>query len=114
MKTEVSAKITIQGESKSFNLTIDWDKLAEDEMRALAQRSIVIAWQNKHRVANEGQGEWPNENPTIKATDYRLGVRTQIVRDPVKMIEAGELSPEQLAALADIIKRKMEVGQVQE
>lgn len=112
MKTEVNAKITIKGESKPFNLTIDWDKMTEDELRALAQRSIVIAWQNKHRTANEGKGEWPSENPTIKAVDYRLGVRTQVVRDPVKMIEAGDLSPEQLAALAAIIQRKLQTGDV--
>ena len=107
MKTQVNAKITIQGESRPFALTIDWDKLTEEEMRALAQRSIVIAWQNRHRTANEGAGEWPSENPEIKATDYRLGVRTQIAKDPVKMVEAGELTPEQLAQLAEIIKRKM-------
>jgi hypothetical protein len=107
MKTTVNAKITIQGQSRPFNLTIDWDKMQEDEMRALAQRSIVIAWQNKHRVANEGAGEWPSSFPEIKAVDYRLGVRTQIVKDPVKMIEAGEFTPEQLAHLANLIKTKM-------
>lgn len=108
MKTEVKAKITIKKEAKPFNLTINWDGLSEDEMRALAQRSIVIAWQNKHRVANEGQGEWPSENPEIKATDYKLGSRTQIVRDPVKMIESGDLSKEDLQRLADIIRKKMQ------
>lgn len=112
MKTEVTAKITIQKESKSFPLTIDWEGMKEDELRALAQRSIVIAWQNKHRVANEGAGEWPSATPEIKAVDYRLGQRIQIQRDPVKMIEAGEFTPEQLQAFADLIKRKMEAGQV--
>lgn len=107
MKTDVKAKITIQKEARPFNLTIDWDGLSEEEMRALAQRSIVIAWQNRHRVANEGAGEWPTENPEIKATDYRLGVRTTIAKDPVKMIEAGDLSAEQLVALADIIRKKL-------
>jgi len=107
MKTELTAKITIKGESKSFPLTIDWDGLKEDEMRALAQRSIVIAWQNKHRTANEGEGEWPSENPEIKATDYRLGTRTQLVKDPVKMLEAGEFTPEQLEAFAAIIRKKL-------
>lgn len=108
MKTTVQAKITIKKEAKPFALTINWDGLSEDEMRALAQRSIVIAWQNKHRVANEGQGQWPDVDPEIKATDYRLGTRTQLVRDPVKMIEAGELSAEQLTQLADIIRKKMQ------
>ena len=108
MKTTVKAKITIKGESRPFDLSIDWDGLTEDEMRALAQRSIVIAWQNKHRVANEGEGLWPDNDPSIKATDYRLGTRTQIVKDPVKMIEAGDLSPEQLAQLAAIIQRKLQ------
>lgn len=107
MKTSVNAKITIQKESRPFNLTIDWEGLSEEDMRALAQRSIVIAWQNKHRVANEGSGEWPKDNPEIKATDYRLGVRTQIVRDPVKMLEAGEFTPEQLEHFAKIIRDKM-------
>ena len=110
MKTTVNAKITIQKESKPFALTINWEGLNEEDMRALAQRSIVIAWQNKHRVANEGSGEWPAENPEIKALDYRLGVRTQLVRDPVKMIEAGELSADQLKQLADIIRKKMQQG----
>ena len=107
MKTNVQAKITIQKEVRPFNLTIDWDGLTEEETRALAQRSIVIAWQNRHRVANEGQGEWPSENPEIKATDYRLGTRVAVAKDPVKMIEAGDLSPEQLAQLADIIRKKL-------
>lgn len=107
MKTEVSAKITIAKESKSFNLTIDWDGLAEEDMRALAQRSIVIAWQNKHRTANEGSGEWPKENPSIKAVDWKLGSRVQVQRDPVKMIEAGELSKEELERLSKLIAQKL-------
>lgn len=99
MKTTVNAKITIQKESKPFNLTIDWDGLTEDEMRALAQRSIVIAWQNKHRVANEGAGEWPDTDPNIKATDYRLGVRTHTV----KTLKVEEMTPDQLAHYTKLI-----------
>lgn len=108
MKTNVNAKITIQKESKTFPLTIDWDGLTEDEMRALAQRSIVIAWQNRHRVANEGAGEWPSENPTIKATDYRLGQRVTVQANPFKLVESGQMKPEELARLAELI-RKMQV-----
>ena len=103
MKTQVAAKITIQGVSKEFNLTIDWNKLSEDEMRALAQRSIVIAWQNEHRTANKGQGEWPKENPTIDAKDYSIG-RTRAPADPVKMIEGKELTQEELARLQKVLE----------
>lgn len=107
MKTNVNAKITIKNEAKAFLLSIDWDGLTEEEMRALAQRSIVIAWQNRHRVANEGNGEWPSKNPAIKATDFRLGQRVSVVRDPIQMIEAGEFTAEQLEHFADIIRQKM-------
>ena len=106
MKTQVDAKVTIKGEQKSFNLTLDWDGLSEDEMRALAQRSIVIAWQNEHRTANKGEGSWPSENPTVKATDYRIG-HTRAPVDPVKLIEAGQFTKEQLEAFAAIIRNKM-------
>jgi hypothetical protein len=113
MKTTVNAKITIQAVSKSFPLTIDWDGMSQEDERALAQRSIVIAWQNRHRVANNGQGEWPSENPSIKAVDYRLGVRVQTVRDPVKMVEAGELDEAALLNLQRAIERKIAAGKVQ-
>lgn len=99
MKTELKAKITIQKESRSFNLTIDWGKMTDEEMRALAQRSIVIAWQNKHRVANEGSGQWPAENPCINAVDYRLGTRTTTV----KTLQVDEMTVEQLAHYAQLI-----------
>lgn len=107
-KTTVNAKITIKGETKQFALSIDWEGMQPEEVQALAQRSIVIAYQNRKRIANEGNGEWPtSETPSIRAVDYRLGTRVQTVRDPVKMVEAGELDVNALTALREAIERKL-------
>jgi hypothetical protein len=111
MKTTVNAKITIKGETRSFPLTIDWDGLKPEEERAMAQRSLVIAYQNRHRTANKGEGSWPTQAElNVKATDHRVGQRLQVERDPVKILEAGEFTPEQLEQFAAIIRNKMKKG----
>lgn len=107
MKTNVNAKITIQKVTKEFPLVIDWDGLSTEDMRLMAQRSLVIAYQNKHRTADKGAGKWPTAAElNVKALDYRVGTRAQVERDPVKIVTAGELSAEQLAQLAEIIRKK--------
>ena len=107
MKTNVDAKITIKGVSREFPLTIDWDGLDLEDMRAMAQRSLVIAFQNGKRTANKGEGEWPTPAQcNIKAVDHKIGSRAKVERDPVKLIEAGALSAEQLAQLAKLIASK--------
>ena len=107
-KTTVNAKITIKNITKQYALSIDWEGMQPEEVQALAQRSIVIAFQNQKRVANNGEGGWPaSETPSIRAVDYRLGTRVQQVRDPVKMVEAGELDVSALTALREAIERKL-------
>ena len=108
MKTTVNAKITIKNVTRVFPITIDWDGLKPDDERAMAQRTIVISKQNRHRTANKGEGTWPTEAEcNIKATDFLIGSRLQVERDPVKIIEAGDLSLDQLTQLAALIKTKM-------
>ena len=107
MRTNVNAKITIAKVTKEFPLTIEWEGLSQEDMRAMAQRSLVIAFQNKHRTANKGAGSWPTTAEcSVKATDYRVGTRAVVERDPVKIVQAGELSADQLKELADIIRKK--------
>jgi hypothetical protein len=108
MKTQVSANITIAGIKRLFVFTIDWDGLSKEDERALAQRSIIIAAQNAHRTANKGAGSWPTEAQCqLKATDWVIGVRTPVERDPVKIVDKGELDMAQLKELEAIVARKL-------
>lgn len=93
-ETNVSAKTTIDKVSHHTNLTIDWTGVSEEQVQALAQRSIVIKWQNDNRT----NGRVPETSESIAASDYVLGVRKERVKmTPEQMLNA--LSPEERAAL---------------
>lgn len=93
-ETNVSAKTTIDKVSHHTNLTIDWNGVSEEQVQALAQRSIVIKWQNDNRT----NGRVPETSEKIEALDYVLGVRRERVKQtPEQMLAA--LSPEERAAL---------------
>ena len=50
-QTMTNAKVTIDNVTRKFQLVIDWNDVTEDELQAAAQKSIVIAAQNMHRIA---------------------------------------------------------------
>lgn len=93
-QTHVSANTTIDKVKHACNLVIDWTGVSEKEMQALAQRSIVIKWQNDNRI----EGRVPETREQISAKDYALGVRRQKEKEtPEQML--ARLSPEERAAL---------------
>ncbi len=115
MKTQVVAGITIAKVTREFTFTIDWDGVTQEDLQAWATRSIVIAKQNQHRTANKGAGSWPTEAEcNIKATDFRIGVRRPVVQDPVKLIEGGSLSTEELDRLGKLIAQKLAAAKAPE
>lgn len=95
LETHVSASTKVNKVSYKSNVTIDWTGMTDDDLQALAQRSIIIRKQNADRLT----GTMPEGEYTIKAVDYRIGVRTArpVNLTPEQMLEA--LSPEERAAL---------------
>lgn len=94
MKTMVSANTTIDKVKHPCNLEIDWTGVSEKDMQALAQRSIVIKWQNDNRI----EGRVPETRETLLAKDFVLGKRRERTKmTPEQML--ASLSPEERAAL---------------
>lgn len=94
-ETFVSASTKVNNIAHKSNVTIDWTGMTDDDLQALAQRSIIIRKQNADRLA----GVVPETEYVLKAVDYRIGVRTArpVNLTPEQMLAA--LSPEERAAL---------------
>lgn len=90
---EVDTRPAAGAESIKTNLTIDWSDMTEDDIRALAQQSLIVKLQGAWR-----KNGIPNGDHTVKAADYKIGVRAK--REPASL-EAmlQKLSPEDRAAL---------------
>lgn len=100
-ETFVTASTKINNVSHKSHVTIDWSGMTDDDVQALAQRSLVIRKQNADRT----KGVVPPERYTIKATDYKIGARTpQAPMDPREAL--AKLSPEEaLALLQEIVSK---------
>lgn len=91
--TEVATKQAAGAEAVTTNLTIDWEGMTDADLQALAQQALIV----------KAQGNWrkngiPAGDHTIKAADYKVGVRrAPQPKDLATMIAA--LSPEEKAAL---------------
>jgi hypothetical protein len=92
-QTFVSAKTTVNKLEHVSHVTIDWTGMTDDDVQALAQRSMIIRWQN----ANRTKEVIPNEKVTLKAVDYRLGVRLVAVESIEDKL--GKLSDEEFERL---------------
>lgn len=78
-ETHVTASTRINGVSHKSNVTINWDGMTEDDVQALAQRSLIIKKQNADRVA----GIVPESSYTLLASDYKIG--TRVVKAPLTL-----------------------------
>lgn len=85
-ETKVSMSTKIGKESHTSQLTINWEGMTSDDLQVLAQRSIVIRIQNGARTNNI----IPKKEYTVKAIDYRIGVRTArpVTLSAEQMLEA--------------------------
>lgn len=89
--TLVDCATTINEISHKSHVTIDWSGMTPADLQAIAEGRIVIKFQDEHRR----KGQVPPENVTLKATDFRVGVRRRMTaEDAVRL-----LTPEQLKAI---------------
>lgn len=101
-ETKVSTNNKLSSGKHPCAITINWSGLTDREMQELAQRTIIIAWQQRLRQADVA----PPAELTLNADDYKLGMRH--VRgevSPVKLVDS--LTPEQLEQYAKLIAEKL-------
>lgn len=93
-ETFVSASTLVNKIKHKSDVTIDWSGMTEDDLQALAQRSIVIRKQNADRQA----GIIPPESYRLLATDFKIGARVPKQAPDIKQLMAA-LSEEERANL---------------
>lgn len=102
LETFVSANTTIDKVKHVSNVTLDWSGVTLDEMQALAQRSVIIKWQNDNRV----EGVIPESAVTIRVADHVLGTRKKRAPESIDS-QISKLTPEQLQVLMQKIAEKL-------
>lgn len=91
--TTIETKANKEAEAVKTELTIDWDGMTEDDIRALAQQALIVKLQSGWR-----KNGIPAGAVTIKAVDHKVGVRApRSAPDLATMIRS--LSDEDRAAL---------------
>jgi hypothetical protein len=104
LETKVSTSNKLSTGKHKCNLTINWDGLTDRDMQELAQRTIVIAWQQRLRSSDVA----PPTDLTINASDFKLGTRHTAEVSPVKLIE--KFTPEQLEHFMKLAAEKLAQG----
>lgn len=90
---EVTTRPEAGAQAIKTALTINWDGMTEDEVRALAAQSLVIKLQGNWR-----RDKAIPETAEVKAVDYKIGTRApRKAPDLATMI--ANLSAEEKAAL---------------
>ncbi len=91
--TTVETRPSAGAEAIETTLTIDWEDMSPDDIRALAQQALIVKLQGAWRKNGIPAGEH-----TVKAADYKVGVRqARQPKDIMSLVSA--LTPEQKAAL---------------
>lgn len=73
---EVTTKPEAGATGVTTNLSIDWADMSPDDIRALAQASLVVKLQGAWRTAAKaGTGVIPSGDFTVKAADHKVGTR---------------------------------------
>lgn len=75
------------------NLTIKWEGMTDEDIRALAQQALIVKAQSAWRKESIPEGDH-----TVNATDYKVGVRTPRTPQTIESM-ISKLSPEEKAAL---------------
>lgn len=89
---EVSTKADARAEATTTNLTIDWEGMSPEDVRALAQQALVVKLQSGWRKNGIPDAV------TVKAVEHKVGAR-QPRKAPDLLALVGSLTPEQKAAL---------------
>lgn len=90
--TEVTTRPAAGAEPVKTNLTLNWDGMTEDDLRALAQQALIVKL----------QGSWRKngipEEVTVNVVEHKVGTRA--ARGPVNIASAvANLSDEEKQAL---------------
>ena len=91
--TDVDTRPAAGAEAVTTNLTIDWSDMSPEDVQALAQQALIVKLQGKWR-----KDGIPNGECTVKAADYKVGVRAPKTKQTLEQMLAA-LSPEERAAL---------------
>lgn len=91
--TEVSTRPSAKADAQKTALTINWEGMTEEDLRALAQQALIVklqgSWRKNESIPTEA---------TINVVDYKVGVRaTRSPADAMTLI--NKLSAEEKAAL---------------
>lgn len=95
----VDTKPSKDATATQTKLTINWDGMSPEDIRALAQQSLVIKWQGKHRITKKNPEPLIPAEASVNATDYKVGSRVAkvVTIEDVKALFA-KMTPEQKAA----------------
>jgi hypothetical protein len=90
--TEVSTRKDKNSDEVKTNLTLNWDGVTEDDLRALAQQALIVKLQGGWR-----KNGIPSE-VTVKVIEHKVGTRAP--RGPIDLATAIQnLNPEERKAL---------------
>lgn len=91
-KTEVTTRPAAGAEPVKTSLTLNWDGMTEDDLRALAQQALIVKLQSGWR-----KNGIPEE-ATVNVTEHKVGTRAP--RGPVNIESAVKnLNADEKAAL---------------
>lgn len=92
-KTEVQTKAKAGAEAVTTNLTINWEGMTPEDIRALAQQALIVKVQGNWRANGIPAGDH-----TVNAVDYKPGTRAP--RKPADLATLiAQMSAEDRAAL---------------
>lgn len=90
---EVSTKADARAEAVTTKLTIDWEGISQEEIRAMAEQALVVKLQGNWR-----KNGIPAE-VTVKASDYKPGTRQAAPAKGNILAAIEKMTPEQKAEL---------------
>lgn len=94
---EVHTKADVRAESVTTNLTLNWEGMTDEEIRALAEQALVVKLQGKWR-----KDGIPTE-ATVNVVDHKIGTRAP--RGPVNVLAAvDKMTPEEKAKLLALLQ----------
>lgn len=91
--SEVETRQAAGAEAVKTNLTIDWSDMTAADVQALAQQALIVKLQGNWR-----KGTIPAGDFTVKAADYKVGVRAPRTKQTLEQMLAA-LTPAERAAL---------------
>lgn len=96
---EVSTKIDARAESQKTALTLNWEGMTQEDIRALAEQALVVKLQGKWRADKAIPAE-----ATVNVVDHKVGTRAaRKPTDVLALVRSGGLSDEQKAELKALL-----------